>query len=322
MHIQRSNVSILFLENYPLINSMRLHHLKFGWWNVSLSPPRSKSKGNPENYQTVCNVLIDTLTTHELSVLAICEVSSADVNEIERCLEGTPFKIQSFDHDVGQTRYDTAVIYNSLSVEISHIEDLKRFPRDQVIKIGQVIQVVDLKEKDIFKLVLCHWPSRVNTSGESRRYLAAEGLYHATSDMMRNNEHIIVMGDFNSSPYDRELLEGLKATRCHEAVRKHPTELFYNPFWRALSPKEIYNYTMKDKEHFPSGSHRYKDPYGEYWHTFDQIIFSGNFIGSSVWHLNESTATALSTDLLISSILDKSSIIDHLPVVCEIIKHP
>ncbi|OOE84277.1 endonuclease/exonuclease/phosphatase [Salinivibrio siamensis] len=242
--------------------------------------------------------------------------------EIERYLDGTPYKALSLDHSVGNTRYDTAVIYNSLTVAVSHLEDLKRFPRNQTIKVGQVLQVVDRKDGDKFKIILCHWSSRIDTSGEPKRHMAAQGLYDATSDMMRKSDHIIIMGDFNARPYDKEMLEGLKATRCHESVRKYPTELFYNPFWRDLSPKEIYNYTMKDKKHFPSGSHRYKDRYGDYWHTFDQIIFSGNFIGNGEWHLNESTTGALSSEYLISSILDSKSIIDHLPVVCEIVKHP
>lgn len=301
---------------------MRLHNLKFGWWNVSLSPPRVKTKGSPENYQSISQILVDIFIRHDLSLIGVCEVSSDDMYHIQTYLQGTPYQVLSLDHKAGQTRFDAAVIYDPRRVSVSHELDLKRIERDQVIKLGQALQIVDLKEGDKFKLILCHWASRINSSGESRRKLAAQGLYDAVRDMMRNNEHIIIMGDFNASPYDSVMLEELNATRCHEAVRRHPTELFYNPFWRALPSKEAYNYTMRDTQYFPSGSHRYQDSYGQYWHTFDQIVFSGNFLGQSEWHLNESTTRTLFDEPLGSSILDKKSIIDHLPVVCEIIKHP
>jgi len=302
---------------------MRLHNLKFGWWNVSLSPPKvKKTKGSPENYQSISRILEDILIKHDLSLIGVCEVSSDDMDQIQIHLQGTPYKVLSLDHKVGKTRFDAAVIYDPQRVNVSHELDLKRSERDQVIKLGQTLQVVDLKEGDKFKLILCHWASRIHPSGESKRKLAAQGLYDALRDMMLDDEHIIIMGDFNASPYDSVMLEELNATRCHEAVRRHPTALFYNPFWRALPSKEVYNYTMRDSQYFPSGSHRYKDPHGQYWHTFDQILFSGNFLGQSEWHLNESTTRTLFDEPLESSILDKASIIDHLPVVCEIVKHP
>lgn len=301
---------------------MRLHNLKFGWWNVSLSPPRTKTKGSPENYQSISRILVEILIKHDLALIGVCEVSSDDMDQIQIHLQGTPYQVLPLDHKVGRTKFDTAVIYDPRRVCVSHEVDLKRTEREQVIKLGQALQVIDLKEGDKFNLILCHWASRTTSSGEPKRKLAAQGLYDSVRDMMRNDEHIIIMGDFNASPYDSVMLEELNATRCHEAVRRHPTELFYNPFWRALLSKKAYNYTMRDTSHFPSGSHRYKDPYGQYWHTFDQMVFSGNFLGPSEWHLNESTTRTLFDEPLESSILDKKSIIDHLPVVCEIVKHP
>lgn len=301
---------------------MRLHYLKFGWWNISLSPPKATPKGIPEHYQSICDALIQILVTNDISLMGVCEVSSTDMDQIESYLKETPYKTISLDHKAGQTRFDSAVIYNSSNVSVLHLVDLKRFHRKQVIKIGQLIEVIDKKSDDKFKLILCHWASKINTTGDKKRQLAAQGLYDATIDMMRDNDYIVIMGDFNCCPYDSVMIEDLNAKRCYEAVRKHPTELFYNPFWRSLSSKEPYNYTMKNQEFFPSGSHRYKDQFGEYWHTFDQMIFSGNFIGKGEWHLNESTTKMLFDEYLISSILDKKSIIDHLPVVCEIVKHP
>lgn len=301
---------------------MRLHYLKFGWWNVSLSPPRAKSKGSPENYQSISRILEEILIKHDLSLMGVCEVSSHDMDQIQIHLQGTPYNVLSLDHKVGKTRFDSAVIYDPKRVRVSDSEDLFRSERGQVIKLGQTLQVLDLKESDEFKIILCHWASRISSSGEYKRKLAAQGLYDALREMMRDDEHIIIMGDFNASPYDSVMLEELNATRCHESVRRYPTTLFYNPFWRALPSKEVYNYTMRDSQYFPSGSHRYPNPHGQYWHTFDQILFSGNFLGQSEWHLNESTTRTLFDEPLESSILDKESIIDHLPVVCEIVKHP
>ncbi|WP_241835628.1 endonuclease/exonuclease/phosphatase family protein, partial [Salinivibrio kushneri] len=285
-------------------------------------PPRAKPKGCPDNYRAISQILAEMIRKHDLSLIGVCEVSSDDMDHIQTFLRGTYYQVLPLDHQVGQTRFDAAVIYDPTRVSVSHEGDFKRTERGQVIKLGQALQVVDLKERDEFKLILCHWASKINPHGESRRKLAAQGLYDAVRDDMRNNEHIIIMGDFNASPYDNVMLEGLNATRCHEAVRKHPTELFYNPFWRSLPSKEVYNYTMRDNLYFPSGSLRYKDPYGQYWHAFDQILFSGSFLGQSDWHLNESTTRTLFDEPLGTGVLDNTSIIDHLPIVCEIVKHP
>ncbi len=49
-------------------------------------------------------------------------------------------------------------------------------------------------------------------------------------------------------------------------------------------------------------------------------MVSGSLLGSSDWHLNEEATGVISTETFTNLIDDKNSIIDHLPVVCEINK--
>lgn len=300
---------------------MLLYNIKMAWWNTALSPAskNASSKANEETYTIICEHIKRLIIDLSCDLIAICEVSTEDVAYISSYLDSnlTNMKVLDLTYNVGRTRFDIAVVYNSAKIHLKYQYQLSKILTGNTIKAAQLVEVVNLDDEKIIQLFLCHWPSRLNGDGERRRKAAADIVYLSASELMSKNEDVILMGDFNDNPYDESVLHNLKASRCHDFVRKYPNEFFYNPFWRSVVSDKKYSYLTRN-DMFRSGSHKYKQFQGTLWHSYDQIIFSGSFLGMGAWYLNEQSTKVVDEIGLINDFDDKKNIIDHLPVICEI----
>jgi len=291
------------------------------WWNTALSPAArsASSKANAETYMTICEHIKKLINELSCDLIAICEVSTGDVAYINTYLN-THFsnvKVLDLTCDLGRTRFDIAVIYNDEKIHLNHRHYLSKILTGNTVKAAQLVEIVNLDDNKTIQLFLCHWASRLNGDGENKRKAAASIVYSSAQELMNENNDVIVMGDFNDNPYDESILTNLNASRCHDAVRKYPNEYFYNPFWRSVVSDKKYNH-LADNESFRSGSHKYKQFLGTIWHSYDQIMFSGSFLGAGVWHLNEQSTKVIDETGFINDFENNKNLIDHLPVMCEI----
>ena len=123
---------------------------------------------------------------------------------------------------------------------------------------------------------------------------------------------MILLGDFNDEPFDLTISEHVFSTRDRNKA-KRKKELFYNPFWRSLgNPKPL---VLGEKDITPPGTYFHKSGVGTNWRTFDQLIFSSNFLKSKDWFLIESETKALYDQLLLDKVKNRNEIFDHLPVI-------
>jgi len=291
------------------------------WWNTALSPAaRSAStKANTETYTIICEHIKKLITELSCDLIAICEVSTEDVAYINSYLNMhlTNLKVLDLTCDLGLTRFDIAVIYNAKKIQLNHKHYLSKPFTGSTVKAAQLVEIVNLDDNKTIQLFLCHWASRLSGDGEKRRQKAATIVYSSALELMAENKDVIVMGDFNDNPYDESILNNLNATRCHDAVRKYPTEYFYNPFWRTVVSNKKYSH-LSDNDIFRSGTHKYKQFQGTIWHSYDQIMFSGSFLGTGSWHLNEQSTKVIDEIGFINDFENNKNLIDHLPVMCEI----
>ncbi|MDP2562836.1 hypothetical protein Q8W26_17000 [Psychrobium sp. 1_MG-2023] len=299
---------------------MLLYNLRMAWWNTALSPaaPKASSKANQGTYATICKHIEKLITELSCDLIAICEVSSDDVAYINTYLGSRLIDIKMLDLTckLGRTRFDIAVIYNTRKIHLSHLHYLSKSITGNTVKAAQLVEIVNLDDNKRIHLFLCHWASRLH-GGEDRRKSAATIVYSSAQALMSQNEDVIVMGDFNDNPYDESIRNHLNASRCHDAVRKYPNEYFYNPFWRSVVSEKKYNH-LADNEAFRSGTHKYKEFQGTIWHTYDQIMFSGSFLGKGTWHLNEQSTKVIEEVGFINDFENRGNLIDHLPIMCEI----
>ena len=128
------------------------------------------------------------------------------------------------------------------SIRIPH-EQVERGPtRDILHVVGQVVS------GDTLDVIVCHLPSRSGGQLESEPYriFTAQRLRHVADSLMnvRQNPHLIIMGDFNDFPTNRSVKEIL----CGDGKLQN---------------------LMKDMK---GGTYRYR---GE-WGIFDQFLVSEN----------------------------------------------
>lgn len=301
------------------MNPTRIFSLKFGWWNVGLSPaaPTAKTKACEETYKQLCSHILSLFSDHSIDLLGLCEVSEDDILYLKDFFSQFNISTYGMTSQAGRSRFDLAVIFNNSKISVTHVDSLVAVHFENYIKAGQVIKVNINGEEDSIYVYLCHWPSRLRGDGKDKRTLAAEYIYTDAVKRMRQGKDIIVMGDFNDNPYDDSLSRYLRANRCHDYVKKYPMELFYNPFWRTVVSESKFSYADSNNT-YRSGTHKYNQMGGSVWHSYDQICVSGSLIGAGNWYLNEHATTVISSQNILDDYNNTNNFIDHLPIACEI----
>ncbi|REG86731.1 endonuclease/exonuclease/phosphatase family protein [Marinomonas pollencensis] len=302
---------------------MLLYKLRFAWWNTGLSPASNKAetKATPEtskrNYDHIVRLFLD----YECDFLALCEVSEEDVTYIKNNLDLENVGVASLVDNIPRTRFDVCVMYNAKKIKIQEHTNLIKPYMGSRIKSGQVLHIENIDDKEVFRIYLCHWSSRMQDSGSENRKFAAQHIYDSIQSYFIENgiKEVVVMGDFNDNPYDESLMKTLRASRCLDSVKKHPIDLLYNPFWKTVVSSIEYSHSNSSGK-FSSGTYNYQTKEGVRWHSFDQIILSGCFLGHSKWHLNESNTTVIDDCEFKMDFDKKDCHIDHMPVIAEILR--
>ena len=302
---------------YPL----NLNSIKLVWWNVNLSTvakPDAEGASQIE-YDFVLQGIEYFLNTQQCKVVALCEVSEKDILALRKKLPSNYASIVEGVHPAGKkTRFDTVLIYDHRYLDIEHDTNIIKASSNSIIKSGQIFNMVSIHDQTLFKLILCHWPSRAITGSEIRRENAASLLAYKIQAEYLKDYDVIIMGDFNDNPSDKSIYNSLKATRCHEMAIKYPEEWLYNPFWRENIPTIYHDFEKYNSSKYPSGTYRCKAPEGAYWHTLDQILLSGSLISTSNWQLNEKETKVVTEQYFTGLFTDKNCRIDHLPITCEL----
>ncbi|MGR5388517.1 endonuclease/exonuclease/phosphatase family protein [Vibrio crassostreae] len=300
---------------------MSRDHLRLGWWNVNLSSTAkaATTNGTADVYIQIAAHILRLFSENSYHFLALGEVSKEDMIGLQNALSVTTLNTMDLTDEVGATRFDIGIIYNDSAVNVIHERSISRKITGNTIKGAQLVRIIEIDTKKEIYTYLCHWPSRLMDTRDKRSEAAKMVNYDASNQVSEGHD-VIIMGDFNDNPYDSTMTDGLKATRCHDAVKKYPDELFYNPFWREVVSPVKYNNTTSTSE-FKSGTYKYKnniDGVAVMWNCLDQILLSGSFLTGAFWHLNENnTHIELDTEIL-QDYEGSDSKIDHLPIVCEV----
>lgn len=109
--------------------------------------------------------------------------------------------------------------------------------------------------------IVCHWPSR--GAGSEARERAGFQVRQLQLALMKKDpdSKVVIMGDLNDDPNNKSVMKELGCKTETKQV-KEPTDL-YNPWYNTL-------YKVGQGTLYYNGK----------WNLFDQIIVSGNLIGS------------------------------------------
>ena len=226
--------------------------------------PSSSKKYNTKIYTEKLSHLAKVIAVFKPSILGLCEVENKTVlDDLVKTLEKEQDLKYAVSHHESQDRrgIDVAFIYNPnllTSIEIKgHFVALEAEP-DFITR--DVVQLNCTTNKgETFYVFGNHWPSRRGgaEASEYKRIAAASVLKHAVADIQNNNASakIVIMGDFNDEPFNKSLLNHLKA----DSLITNKNQLFNTSYYMLKKGEGTYNYKGN-------------------WNVLDQIIVSSSLI--------------------------------------------
>lgn len=203
------------------------------------------------------------------ALIGLCEVENDTV--ITHLITRTPLRSQHYRYCITKGSdprgINVAVLYQrdkfaligEESIPVRHERDRGKATRDILHVWGQVIT------GDTLDVLACHLPSRSGGEKETEDYrksacLLLRNLCDSLS-AVRQLPNILIMGDFNDTPEDKNIREVLGAAPLTSSDDRTPLVNLFG------DPKRL---------EFP-GSHKYR---GE-WHQLDQIIVNRNLLNPS-----------------------------------------
>ena len=200
------------------------------------------------------------------ALIGLCEVENDSV--MFDLTKRSPLRAQGYQyiitHSPDERGIDVALLYQPHQFRLlerdEHVitfrQHGRRPTRNILHAVGQVIN------GDTLDLFVCHFPSRSEgrRQTEQARFDAAGVLRRKCDSILnlRENAHILIMGDFNDHPEDKSLSRVLEAKRCDG---KKENRGLYNLFYRTATNNE-------------QGTYKYQGR----WEVLDQFIVSGNLL--------------------------------------------
>ena len=295
--------------------------LVLAWWNTSLSPPitRKKVRYTASDQQFVSDLIIKLFRESGFSLLGLCELNKTSLRQIEAVAKELNLSVLDVTGQDGRMVLDVAMLYDDSQLEFLEWEHwTERYGRRVSLKVGTSALFRNRQTGILFQIVASHWPSRMNLpEGDSRRAQLGAFLKGKIQEIrnVSDGRYVVLMGDYNDEPFSKPLSEFLLATRDRSLAKKD-SAYFYNPFWRHLG--ESIPHLQPSKEGGDvCGTHFFKNGAFSTWVTFDQILFSSEFLKDGQVVLDEALSRIYVTPELREKVLS-GSIINHFPVISAI----
>nr|POW23974.1 hypothetical protein PB20LOC_04212 [Pectobacterium parmentieri] len=289
---------------------------RFAFWNCAMSPPGQKEMQSPAHMADAVEVIADLFAKEKIGFLALCEVNKESFEYLSNTLSELELPLSSqFMPDKTSTgsEFDIGYFYDSTQVAIEHSMAHKGELGTSSVKIAQqLLMVVKEEQPSIINVLVSHWPSQLLKIADDFREECSKGLRIFIDSLIRENQQVILMGDYNDEPYSRSLFKNIHATNDRALVLSKPDYWLYNPYWKTLSARMPF--TVDEQQH-DFGTCYSRATNRNNWSTFDQIIFSGHFLDSGPWYLEESSTGVVLTEKIRAAIMDNKHCFDHIPVI-------
>lgn len=253
---------------------------------------------NTHNNPSINKVLCEVIAENNISLVVLAEY----VGKIHELLEGLA------DIGINMQEYLTAgcdrikIVGVELNISPGRQTDFASF------------QIIN--DKDIYCCI--HLPSRIFSNSEDIRAITIQRIMTdiKSTEKEIGTENTIILGDFNSNPYENECL---KANQFHaipycKEIKKRTIageefKMFYNPMWNFFGDFQK-----------PLGTYYYSGS-STFWNIYDQVIIKPSlrkrFVDQSLEILTKSQSYCL---LNKQGHPKKKKISDHLPIIFEILE--
>lgn len=174
-------------------------------------------------------------------------------------------KYQIVHHESPDRRgIDMALLYRKEKFELLFDSAISIcFPFDTASRTRDILYVKGVMlDADTMHFVISHWPSKYGGAFVTipKRVYVAQQIRKFTDSIMHDNHNakIIVMGDFNDTPDEKSLMEGLRSVMPDSTS----SDSLFNLMLPLIAAGQ--------------GTHFYKGPTGAEWSFIDQFIVSSS----------------------------------------------
>lgn len=203
------------------------------------------------------------------ALVGLCEVENDSV--IFDLTHRSPLRMQEYAYLVSDSPdergIDVALLYQRHQFKLlEHREYEVTFDKQDLRRTRNILHAVgNLVNGDTLDLFVCHFPSRSEGQRETEpQRVAAAVLLREKADsllLLREDAHILIMGDFNDHPDNKSLSFTLQAKAME--IQTDKSDL-YNLFYNRMKEDDF-------------GSYKYQGR----WEVLDQFIVSGNMLMQS-----------------------------------------
>lgn len=306
-------MSTLIIDRSKGRNWTNIGSLAFVWWNTSLSPPVKQRRSDKADLDFVVAQVREIRRQMGFSVLGLGEVCTEDLAAIVAGLDDPHIGYHDATDHSGRLKFDTAVIYDRSKVALEHTRSVVDRYAGRSLKIGEIAEFTSTQTETAFKVVVSHWPSRLSLAETApARFELGSGLRWLVGRMQdESRSFVVLMGDYNDDPFSPALANHLLATRDRSLARKKG--FLYNPFWKWIG--ESHHLPDEAERLGICGTHFYPDGNVTRWFTYDQMMFSSEFLQGQSMVLNEASSGVLAFSELRDKVLNRREIFDHFPVL-------
>lgn len=200
------------------------------------------------------------------ALIGLCEIENDSV--LFDLTKRSPLRAQEYDYIITDSPddrgIDVALLYQRDQFKPLQTSEYEiKFRSKKIRPTRNILHVTgEVLNGNLLDIFVCHFPSRSGGQRESEpaRIEAAALLKDKTDSLftLRENPHIIIMGDFNDHPEDKSLSQILRAKSIMPPLQKNQ---LYNLFYHRSKEPEF-------------GSYKYQGK----WEILDQFIVSGNLL--------------------------------------------
>lgn len=292
--------------------------LNFGFWNCAISPPGQSIPVDDNMVTAAFNIIKNLFSEHGLAFFFICEINEQSYDKLRVLFLSVGLgSILANEKSLTGSRLDIACVYIPSLVSVSKGEPHFGNLGTSSVKVSQEFILKNTFSDESISIFVSHWASRILKIADDFRNECSIGLRMKISELQKKKKQFIVMGDFNDDPYSQPLFKNLHATNDRALVISEPFSWLYNPFWKTLAARTPFHPSM--------GSHDFGTCYNlsrnrNSWSTFDQMMYSGDFLTNGEWNINEAKCQVISDNEFVSLIMDEKNKFDHLPITGSIVK--
>ncbi|MEG5814394.1 hypothetical protein UXN81_10510 [Enterobacter hormaechei] len=290
--------------------------INISWWNTGLVPPVASKIKEPicsKKALKIEQVVIHIMEQKPIDIMILGEVAENCTSFLVNLAAKTHMGLVICTEKVDRVYFDIAILYESTKLKFIEKENLiAKTSSGSAIKCGTHLLFREEFSFEQLNIFASHWPSRLHRP-EKRVIIGQKLRQHVDFILAKKSKYVILCGDYNDQPFGQSIVEGIEATKDIEIVKNKPSML-YNPFWRHLD-KHVDDHTF-------CGSYYHKKNETDKWFTFDQMMFSSEFLKDSPgWKLDRNSSAFHSDNISEKDIgFNFLKSFDHIPIYSKI-KH-